>query len=165
MLKRNKKGSVTDLIMVGGIILFFGMIMLIGYKISDEFNTKIQAHDTVDPMGKTSSNRLVSYYPGVIDNSFLLLTIGLCIIALVLAVLVRVHPVFLALYILALAFVIFFCGIFSNIYQEMAANSELTALADNLIFISTVLTYLPLIIGVIGSLLAIIMYKSWQQAQ
>ena len=56
---------------------------------------------------------------------------------------------------------IFLSAVFSDIYQEMAANSELTALADQLVFTSHILTYLPLIIGVFGILLMIVMYKIW----
>ena len=162
MLKRrNKKGSLQDMLFVAAVLLATGMMILLGFKFMTELNTAIQDHDMVDAQGKASTLQLKNYYPGVIDNSFLMLAIGLCIVTIILAALVRVSPIFLALYIIALTFVIFICGAMSNIYQEMAANPQLVAEAAQLVFISNVLTYLPLIVGVVGSLLAIIMYKAW----
>ena len=161
----NKKGSLIDIIFVAGIALAFGMIMLLGFKFMSELNTELQAQDIIDVQGKTAANQLTDIYPTAVDNSFLLLIVGLAIGAFVLAALVRVSPIFLALYFLALGFVIFMSAVMSNIYQEMAANANLIAQADQLMFTSSILTYLPLIVGVFGSLLALVMYKSWRDAQ
>lgn len=164
-IKRNKKGSLLDVIFMAGICLFASIVILIGYKVVSEFNDQIQIQDGVPTIAKQNVAELEGTFPGAIDNSFLFLTIALAIGALVLASLVRISPIFIAIYLIALVFVIFMSGILSNIYQEMAANSLLTAEADNLTFISNILAYLPMIIGVIGSILAIVMFKSWQNAQ
>ena len=140
----------------------FGMVVLIGFKFSDELNSEIQGMSEIPDDAKASSKAMNALYPGVIDNSFLLLAVGLGIGTIVLAALVRISPIFLALYLIALVFIIFFCGILSNVYQEMAANEQLIGVADQLTFTTQILTYLPLIVGVIGSLLALIMYKSWR---
>lgn len=161
----NKKGSAQDLLFIGIVLLFASVTILIGYKISDEINTEIQAKDIADSHGKTAVSSLNSNYPGVIDNSFLLLMIGLGIGALIFASLVRVHPIFIPFFIIMLALIIFFSGIFSNIYQEMADNSVLSTQADNLTFISTIMEYLPLIIGIFGTLLMVVMHKLWRDQQ
>lgn len=162
-MKRNKKGSIIDLVYVGIILFSLSVMVLFGYLITDRFNTSIQANADVDANGKAASTALLAHYPGIIDNSFLLLTIGLCIVTLVLAALVRVHPIFLVLYIIALAFIIIICAALSNVYEEMSLNPELSSLAANMTFMNAVMTWLPLIIGVFGSLLAIVMYKSWRE--
>lgn len=164
-LTKSKKGSIVDLIFIAAGCLIVGMLFLIGYKVMNAYNTEIQASTVITANAKTASTTLVGYYPTVIDNSFMFLIVALAIGSLILASLVRISPIFLPIYIIALLFVIFLSGVMSNIYQEMAANANLSTEADNLLFISTILTWLPLIIGTIGTLLAIILYKSWRDSQ
>ena len=154
-----------DIIMVGVIILVFAVGTLISYKIQDELNTKFQASDIIPAKGKTASTQINDMYGGVVDNTFLFLVIGLAMVALTLAAMVRIHPVFFVFYLLMLIIIIFLCGIFSNIYLEIAGTTEFEALADNLTFITNIMATLPFIVGVFGFLLSIVMYKTWQGVQ
>lgn len=163
--KKNKKGSLQDIIVIGAVLLFFGMILLFGSKIMGEFNTKIQAHPDIPTEAKTASTTLNGHYSGTLDYGFLLLTVGIGMATLILASLVRIHPVFIPLFFIGLVLVIFLSAIFSNIYQEMAANSALTSFADKLTFTSHILNFLPLIVGIFGILLMIVMYKLWSVNQ
>lgn len=159
--RRNKKGSLQDIIVIGVVLLFFGVVLLIGSLVMGRFNDAIQAHTDIPTNAKTASAALNSEYGGSLDYGFLMLAVGLGIVMLILAALVRIHPVFIPLFFIGLVIVIFLCGIFSNIYQEMAENSHLTAYADELVFTSYILEYLPLVVGVFGILLMIVMYKLW----
>ena len=163
--KLNKKGSIQDIVFIGVVLLFFGMIVLFGFKVTSEFNDKIQVMDDIPTEAKTSTTSLLGNFSGTIDNTFLLLTIGLCIAALILASLVRVHPIFIPFFWISLLFVIFICGILSNVYQETAATTQLSGLADQLTFISHILEYLPLIVGIVGHILMAVLYKLWSNAQ
>jgi len=62
-------------------------------------------------------------------------------------------------------FTIYFCGVFSNVYEAMASSSVLVGLSTNLVFVGSVMSFLPLIVGVFGSLLAIVMYKGWRETE
>lgn len=163
--KKNKKGSLQDVILIGAVLLFFGIVLLIGSKVTDEWNTAIQARSDIPARAKVATSTLNADYGGAMDYGFLLLAFGLGIATLILAALVRIHPVFIPLYFIGLVLVVFLCGVFSNIYQEMAADTQLTTLADELVFTSHILTYLPLIVGVFGILLMIVMYKLWSVNQ
>jgi len=160
--KINKRASITDLIYIAMLLFAFAFFVLIGYKIMDTFNTEIVGGNIADTHGKNASVNLLAHYPGAIDNSFLFLAIGLGVGAMVLAAMVRIHPIFLVLYLILLVFIIYISGILSNIYEEAASQATLSTLANNLTNISNIMTYLPLIVGVFGSILAIIMYKSWR---
>ena len=157
--KRNKKGSLQDLLIIMVLVVGFAVGTLIVYKISDEINTEFQANTDITAEGKTAYSKINNMYPGVIDNSFLLLIIGLCIVALSLAMLVRVHPIFFVFFLLVFIIVIFLCGVFSNIYLEIANNPEMSDVAGNLTFITNIMGKLPLFIGIFGFLLAGVMYK------
>ena len=160
-LLRNKKGSVLDLILIGVFCLAFAFAILIGFKITTEMNDQIQATDLVESYGKTASSQLLAEYTTTLDYGFLFFIVGLSIGVLILAAMVRSHPIFIALYIIGLIFVIFFAGIFSNIYQGMADDPQFIDLASQLMFIDKVMTFLPWFVAVIGTILCIIMYKSW----
>lgn len=162
---RKKKASLQDLVFIAVVILVFAVGTLISYKIYNEFNTEVQASSVFTTRGKTASTQIENMYPNVIDNSFLLLVFGLCIVALALAAMVRVHPIFFVFYLIILIIIIFLCGVFSNIYLEIAGTTQFSTLADNLTFITHIMHILPWIVGVFGFILAIIMYKTWQGAQ
>lgn len=158
-LRKNKRG-VADLVYVVLAAMALGILMLVFFKITSSFDTQVQASSSVDSFGKAASTQMVAHFPGIIDNIALFLVIGFCILALVLASLVRVSPIFFPFFLLALVFVLVFSAIASNIYQEMAASSDLAAEASQLTNIGLLLTYLPKIIAVFATLLAIVMYKA-----
>ena len=166
-LRRNKKGSLVDLIYVAGGILTIALIVLIAFKVSTEFNDKIVKSEVVNRTdtggrARTAYGKINDMYPGVINNSFLLFTFGLALVVLVMASMVRVHPMFLIFFIILLAIFIFICAVFSNIYIKVATEPQFASLATRLTMISTIMKFLPFIVGAIGCLLAIIMYKNWE---
>lgn len=156
----SKKGSVLDMLWIGIGITMFAASLLFGYKIYNEFNTQIQGNpDYV--AGQNISTAVGSHYTGTMDNMFMFLTIALCIGSLILAALVRVHPIFIPIFIIVMILVIFFAGILSNIYTEMAETPNLSTEANALTKTSFIMTRLPLIIGIIGFVLMMVMYKLW----
>jgi len=159
---RNKKGSVLDLIFVGIFCLAFAFAVMVGFKVTTELNSAFQASDIVPAEGKAASTSLLGEFSTTMDYSFLFLIVGLSVGVLILAAMVRVHPIFIVLYIIGLLIVIFLAGIFSNIYQGLAEDVEFTALADQLLFVDKIMTFLPWFVAIAGTLLAIIMYKSYQ---
>ena len=164
---KNKKGSLQDVSLIGAMLLIAAVAVLIGFKVSNEINTKIQDNDVLGGMAgateaKNAMNNVNNLYSGVIDNSFLLLAVGLGVIAIIFAMLVRVHPVFFVFYVILLVITIFLSGIFSNIYTKMAENPAMVDVAMQLVFVSHIMAYLPFIIGIFGFLIATVMYKNYE---
>lgn len=165
MLRKNKKGSLKDIVLISVLLLFFSMVLLFGYKINSEFNDQVQTMDEIPAVAKTASSTLNNNFSGSLDNGFLFLTFGLAMATLVLAALVRIHPIFIPFYFLGLIFVIILSAVFSNIYQEAAADPELASLANDFTFIPLIMNALPFVVGVFGILLMIVMYKLWSVEQ
>ena len=155
----NKKGSLFDVLFLAGSFLVIALAILFGFLIMSNFNDHFQASSVITIEGKTASSTLTGYFPGIVDNVFLFLVIGSAMAALVLASMVRVSPIFIPFFIVMLIFFTFITGILSNIYQEVAGNTNVVAYANQLMFISTVMEYLPLMVAAIGILLMVIMYK------
>ena len=165
-LIRNRKGSFQDLIQVMVILIFFAIVVLVSNNVLDQLNDQFQTSPLTNTTeGKEASATLLGYYSGVVDNTFLFLVIGLAIVTLVLAAMVRIHPIFVPFFFIGWVILIFVSGIISNIYQELAAQTEYIAIANQLTFITNVLTYLPIFIAVLGMALMVVMYKQWQIAQ
>jgi len=164
-IRNSKKGSLIDMVFIVIGLLVFTTSVLMGAKIAGEWSDKVALMPGMPAEAVASSAAMSAHYSGVVDHTFLLLTIGLAMGAFVLASLVRVHPIFLPFFLIALVFVIFFAGVFSNVYQGMAENAALSSTADELVFISNIMTFLPFIVGILGSVLAVVMFKLWSNAQ
>mgnify|MGYP003149640825 CR=1 FL=1 len=160
-----KKGSLQDIMFVIGLILFFAVVVLIGFRVASAYNDNIQGMSIIPQDAKDASTSLTGNYTGIVDNMFLVLTIGLCLVALILAAMVRVHPIFIPIFFIVEIITIFVAGIASDIYQTIAANSNLVDYSNQLVIISTVLGYLPLFIGIFGIILMVVMYKLWSMDQ
>ena len=165
----NKKGSIQDIIYIIVAIVVITVASLLVYKISDEINQKFQDSSDIPDDGKVAMGQMNSMYAGVLDNSFMLLVVGLCIAALAMAAMVRIHPIFIVFFVILLVIIVFLGGVFSNIYQKVASNEQMdaadgsgTLLADRLTYMSYVMQFLPFTIGVIGFMMAFIMYRNWQ---
>jgi len=157
----NKKGSLLDLVWIVLFLFFFAFSIILGYKIAHEVNTKAQTMSGIDAQGKTAINNLEGYYPSIMNNGFVFFAIGIAIVTFILAALVRVHPVFIPLYLIGLAVVITISAVFSNAYEAVSTNAELSALAANMTMVSYIMTYLPFIVGILGTILMVVMYKTW----
>lgn len=154
-----KRASGSDLFFIIFVLLGFSIISLIGFKVMSAMNDQFQLEDSITSRGKSASSDLTSVYTSTIDNMFLFATIVLAIISIILASLVYFHPLFMVLYIIVYIPMLIFAGIASNIFQEMAANAGLASEAAQMTFMSGVMNYLPLIMGVVGMVLMVIMFK------
>lgn len=157
----NKKGSILDILFIAIGVTILGIVLLVMFMISSNVNAQFSAQSIVPQESKDATAKVVSLFPGILDKSMLFLTIGLAIGAFILAALVRIHPIFIPLYIITLIIIIFLAGMLSNMYQEMAARPEFAGFAAQLIITNQILTALPLIVGVLGTILMIVQYKIW----
>ena len=165
-LRRNKKGSLIDIIFIGVALLFFSIVVLVGLKIATDFGDKIDTMDIFDDgESRQHVDAVTVKYTNTVDNMFLFLLIFMAIASLVLAALVRIHPIFIPFYFIGWVFVIYLSGILSNIYQSMAANTNLIAIANQMTVMHNIMIALPIIVGVFGMVLLVCMYKLWSVAQ
>ena len=158
--KLNKKGSLIDIIFIGLVLTVFSIVVLIGLKIAGDFETQIDSNPIfADGIAREQVELTRVKYTNTIDNTFLILTILLAMAVIAMAALVRIHPMFIPFYFIGWVIVIFISGIFSNIYQAMAADSNLAATAAELTFINNIMVAIPILVGIIGMVLCVVMYK------
>lgn len=165
-LKRNKKGSLVDIVFLALVMTFFSIVVLVGLNIATEFEKNIDANPLfANSDASNQVERVRVKYTNTIDNTFLFLMVFLAMGTLALAALVRIHPMFIPFYFIGWVLVIFLSGIFSNIYQAMAGDAKLSTVAAELTFMSNIMIALPVIVGIFGIILMSVMYKLWQASQ
>lgn len=163
--RKNKKGSIQDILFIVAFVAAIGIILLVGSKAMGSINDQFQSSTFITTEGKTASAELNGVFENTFDNLFLFIIVFLSIGSLVLAALVRVHPIFIPFFIISLLFVILIGAIASNVYEEIASNPNFSVEADNLEVTSFIITKLPLLVSIIGSLMCIILYKTWRADQ
>ena len=157
--RMRKRGSVQDLMYIVVVMFLVGMVGLVGYTVGSKFMEKVSSTDSVPAEAKTIGNQVNGYYTSVFDKALPVILIGMCVVAIVLATMVRVHPAFIVFFIIAWVFIIIIAAVLSNSYVDMAANTNVAAYAANMTMTMWVLRYLPWIVGVMGTVLMFILYK------
>lgn len=156
---QRRKGDPTD-IFLWLIIIFFLVISLVvaGFansKVSEIISTTIlnqsEAYESIN-----SSFITINEY--TVQRGFILFFGLLSIGILISSFLVRVHPVFMFLYIILLVVAIFVSVYLANAYAAVVANGQLAALADNYQTMTWVMQHIALILVGIGALSMVIIF-------
>jgi len=157
-----KKGSWLDVGYFVAIIAFFAICLLIGTVLLNGVNNSLQASDGMGTEGKALAQKITTKFIATNNSMFLILVIGLFIVSIALAALVRVHPVFIPIFLLALIFLVWISATLSDAYQMMAADPNMAASAAQYNTVALVIGNLPLFTAIVGFIIMIVMYKTWQ---
>lgn len=163
--KVNKKGSMIDLLFVIVALTIFGGSILIGAALINNFNDKVQTDSLFPTASKTIVSDQTNQYTSSLNVGFLVLFGFMSIAVIAMAVLVRIPPIFLAFYLFFLVILVIMGAIGTNIFEAIAENSTISPYVGGFGFITSIMAYLPIIVGVFGSILAIVMYKMWSDGQ
>lgn len=155
-----KKGSASDLplLMVGifGIAVVALMVSLVLYHL----NTSIQANTAFDADSKAAMNKMSTDFPVTINSSIIFIFFALCIISFILASMVSVHPAWFIAFLLEWLLVIWIGGGIANTYELLIDSAPLAPIAAQFAQTTFFFRYLPYVIGVVGAILASVMYKA-----
>jgi len=159
----SKKGSISDLPFIMGGIFSVAITVLVVTLLLNNLNAKIQDTDIFDTPAKAASDKMTNDFPEVMDGGVLFIFFCMVIISLVLASLVPVHPVFLVFFLLEWVLLIYVGGAISNTYQTIIESPVFVTEAGQYVVTSFFFRYFPYVIGIVGAILAIIMYKTKQR--
>jgi len=157
MLKR--KGDPTDMILLLVMVFF----LVISFVVAIYTNEKV--HDIISTTALNQSDAYSS-----IDSAFttineftvqrgFLLFFGILIIGiLVSSYMIRVHPIFMFIYIITLIVAIFVAMYLGNAYELVVSNGQLATIADNYAMMTWVMEHITLILLGVGALSMIIIF-------
>ena len=157
MLKR--KGDPTDMILLLVMVFF----LVVSFVVAIYTNEKV--HDIISTTALNQSDAYSS-----IDSAFttineftvqrgFLLFFGILIIGiLVSSYMIRVHPIFMFIYIITLIVAIFVAMYLGNAYELVVSNGQLATIADNYAMMTWVMEHITLILLGVGALSMIIIF-------
>ena len=120
MLRKNKKGDVTDILFFGLVIFVFAIILFVFSFIIPEIAQGLEIagmNNTAE--GANAISELESFGSEAIQRGFFLFFAGLIISTMISAFLVRVHPIFIFLYVIVLALTVFISSYLANAYDTL----------------------------------------------
>ena len=159
------KGSILDLSYFFVGLMILAIVVLLAFVVGSRINDSVQSNSDFTVLGKNLMQNQINSFSTTFDKSFLILSIFIAISVIASAVLVRVHPIFIPIFIFLLMIFIVVAAISSNIYSELEINDQVASVAAQMTFARKIMLYLPYIVGIVGTILMIVMYKSWSNAQ
>lgn len=158
MLKQ-KKGDITDITLFLIIIFFLATSLVVtlyaNTKIKEVIDTTVLNESAAYASISQSFENINTY--GV-QRGFTLL-FGLLIIGILLSsFLIRVHPVFIFLYILFLGIAIFISVYLANTYEMIVSNGLLAEISSNYATMTWVMQHIGVILLAVGALSMIVIF-------
>lgn len=154
-----KKGSITDLPFIIGGIFSVALIALLVTFLVNNLNDEVQDIDMFNSNAKSASSKMADDFPNVMNGGILFIFFGLVFVSFILAALVPIHPIFLPFYLLEYVILIWLSAGIANAYQTITELSVMASTAAQYDLAIFFFHYFPYAVGLVGALLAIIMYK------
>ena len=159
---RTKKGDVTDMVifLITIFILAIGLFVMAFVVPSITQGLKATALNE-SAEGSDAIQELENFGTVGIQRGFFLVFIGLIISTLITSFLVRVHPIFLFLYIIFLGIAVFLGTYLGNAYEELISNPALASILVEQTLINIVMSNIIWILIGVGALSMIIVFSKF----
>jgi len=159
MLRKNKKGDVTDIMLLMLIVTFLAISFIVVLYVNDILKDTISTTALND---SSSASTIVDSFNTVntvtVQRAFAFAVGILMIGVLVSSFLVRMHPAFLFLYIIILGFTIFVSVYTGNLYATIAEVDEFSSIASQNEMITFFMENIVKIVLALGALSMIIVF-------
>lgn len=164
MVKSKKGQMISDIVIIIIILFLFAAVAVIYSMVQSELNDSIQADDDMSSDAKQISQDATDTYPSSFDYMFMILLIGLWVVALITSFFIDTHPIFFGITVFLLGIILAMPVYLSNIYSDIIiTDSDLSVYAANFPKINFVMdNYLQVIIVVAVTVL-IALYAKMRQ--
>lgn len=158
---RNKKGSVTDVFIIGAAIFILAITILLGSYLYNRVATEMLPHINSSTAATNAINAMTNTLP-TFDYFFLAVFIGLVLAMIISGFMIETHPVFTFVFFIMMVLATIVAVPISNSYEAFANDPIFASTAANFAITNLILTKLPLITLVIGILMIIVIYGKSQ---
>ena len=149
------KGNVEDLVIIVAFMLMFGMSVMIAYTVIDAW------YDTDVVQGSTLLSENVESGMGslqILGNSLIFITIMFGLASAIAAFFTETHPIFFVFSILVFSICMMVTVIFSDIFLQLAASSQLLPVANEFTLMIVTIQNYPIIGVLIGAVILLALY-------
>jgi hypothetical protein len=149
----NKKGFIGDAAVVLGVLLVFVVCIYVGAKLFNSFNDSWQDSDQITNESKELVGGLESRYVGLWDGAFMLVFSLLAVGLLVSTAMLGTRPEFFFITIIIAVFFVGVAAAVSNAFSAFSADSNLSGVGSEFVFIPLIMNNLVEIMLVLIGLL------------
>ena len=161
----NKKGGVPDGLFYMVAIFAVAIISVVGYMVLSEINTHFQESSSITDNGKVLTQGIKDKYVGIIDNSFLIILVGVLIGTVAGVWFISTHPALFWIMIPIFAFIIFMSMIYANVYFNFAANPKIAVTEADFTIIPFIMNNYGKIMTGVVILIAIFLFSKGRREQ
>lgn len=154
-----RRGQILELPYLMVVLFIFGVVSLLVFVVVSGFNSQIQASAEMPQESKDAMQKTTDTFGGAVDQGVIFLFIGFLVGMLVLAVMSAIHPVFFVFYFVMWVLTTLISMVLSDAWQDMTASAALSGYAAGLPFIGVVMSNLPVLILVGGSVVGAVAFK------
>ena len=159
MLK-GKKGDASEIIMVVILLFFLAVSFLIAAFVNDLFKDAITDTGLNDSdISTTIVNSLDVITTSTIQKGYVAILAMIIIGMLVSSFLIRIHPIFIVIYIIFLAVAIFLALFFGNMYQQVMEVEALAEVAAQQGMINWIMEHIVIITLAIGAFSMVVVFS------
>lgn len=167
MMKKGKKNiigfnrsgnAVLDSIVFVTLILAFAILIIVVFTLISSINTDIQSDSEVQNITKEVMNDTTAKFPTWFDNGFVFMVIAVWIAVILLSFIIDSNPVYIIVSVFLLMIVFIVGAMASNIYEDVATDSEFSAAAAQFPKINFIMDYFLIYTIIIGFTIIIALY-------
>lgn len=157
-LQKDKRGDFTSLIIMIGvvfglalaIIIFSKVFLLVTSELKDTGHFSDRSIDTIELV----EDRTIPLLDFFIFFTLIALMIGLIISSIY----IDTHPAFTIIFIIALIVAVFIGGQLANVFDDVTADSTISATADEFVYTNLIFSNFGLIILVVGIIIVVVLF-------
>jgi hypothetical protein len=156
---QRKKGDPTDIILLLVMVFF----LVISFVVTIYVNEKVHFVISTTVLNTTTAYKqidsaFIQINEFTVQRGFVLFFAILIIGIMVSSFMIRVHPIFIFIYIITLGMAIFTSIYLANAYELVVTNGQLAAISENYAMMTYIMQHIAIILLAVGALSMIIIF-------
>ena len=156
---QRKKGDPTDIVLLLVMVFFLVISFAVALYANDKIHTVISTTVLNESAAYSSiDSAFIQINEFTVQRGFILFFAILIIGIMVSSFMIRVHPIFIFIYIVTLGMAIFTSIYLANAYELVVSNGQLASIAENYAMMTWVMQHITTILLAVGALSMIIIF-------
>jgi hypothetical protein len=155
---RKKGAFFSDIGLVLAVMLVFGLMIIVGYKVFTSYNDKWQVNPSIDTASKATVDTLHTRYVGLFDGIFMFVFALLAVMLFVSSAFIGTRPEFFFITVILAVFAIGVSAVMSNVYESVATSDQMNTTSSQFNFIPFIMGKLPLVTLLFATIVMIGLY-------
>jgi len=157
LTKKPSKNAVLDTITVVVVLFAFGLMSMFGWSIWGELEDDLRPELT-STAANDSLNVISNRYTATLDSLFIFVFIGIWITSLVASFMIDTHPIFFAVSLILLLFILVASIYIGNSYEEIMEDSDFSSLPSSFPSTHFILSHFLIVSIGVGTSIMVVLY-------